>query len=219
MGTGAPPILRIPLTLLAAADLTLLGMRLWPWQEVANLPGNGTTGLDPVLTLLAYIALLFWVGGNKNPEVRKALSAGTMIGLPAGILLVAQVLLAAQPVTQPIFLQIGLLGVAAILWGIAGMRGAQIAGNSGIGMLSGMWSAMVSCLMACAAVLEELSLAGPAPVTQDPWKQYEGLAIGNPAVQALVHSLNTATAFLLIGPLVGVVLGLLFALSAQGRKG
>jgi hypothetical protein len=77
---------------------------------------------------------------------------------------------------------------------------------------------MVSCLMACAAVLAEMYFSGPPPASPDPWKQYEGLAIGNPATQALVHSLNTATGFLLIGPLVGSVAGLLFAFFGQTKK-
>ena len=58
-------------------------------------------------------------------------------------------------------------------------------------------------------------LQNPQPLTLDPWKQYEGLAIGNQTVQELVHSLNTATAFLLICPLIGGALGLIFALAAQ----
>ena len=40
-----------------------------------------------------------------------------------------------------------------------------------------------------------------------PWKQYQGLAIGSPAMQALVHSLDTMAGFLLIGPLIGCVAG------------
>jgi hypothetical protein len=59
MGTGAPPTLRTPLILLAVANLTVLGLRLWPWQEMLNLPGNGTTAIDPVVCLLGYIALIF----------------------------------------------------------------------------------------------------------------------------------------------------------------
>jgi len=38
-------------------------------------------------------------------------------------------------------------------------------------------------------------------------------------MQALVHSLNTATGFLLIGPLVGAVMGLVFAFFGQTQKG
>jgi hypothetical protein len=87
-----------------------------------------------------------------------------------------------------------------------------------MGALSGLWGAMLSSLMACAAILAELYLAGPAQDSPDPWKQYQGLAIGNTATQGLVHSLNTATGFLLIGPLVGAAVGVIFALFGQTQK-
>ena len=58
MGSSAQPLLRIPLILLAIADLAMLGSRLWPWQDVVStLPLNGATGIDPVVCLLAYIGI------------------------------------------------------------------------------------------------------------------------------------------------------------------
>jgi len=68
-------------------------------------------------------------------------------------------------------------------------------------------------------VLAAMYMAGAPPEVQDPWKQYQGLAIGNTETQALVHSLNMATEFLLMGPLVGGVLGLVFAFFGQSQKG
>ena len=67
-------------------------------------------------------------------------------------------------------------------------------------------------------MLAELYLAGPSPSSPDPWKQYQGLAIGNSVTQGLVHSLNTATGFLLLGPLAGAVVGLIFAFFGQNQK-
>jgi hypothetical protein len=77
---------------------------------------------------------------------------------------------------------------------------------------------MVSGLVACAAILAELYLAGSTQDSGDPWKQYQGLAIGNTATQGLVHALNSATAFLLLGPLVGAIVGVVFAFFGQSRK-
>ena len=218
MGTGAPPTLRTPLILLAAADLAVLGMRLWPWPEAMNLPGNGTTGLDPAISLLGYIVLILWINTNKQEPFQRALSMGTMLGLPAGLLLAANVVLAVRPTGHPGFLQPGLLALAGVLWGIAGLRGSRVEANAGMGLICGVWSAMVSGLIGCAAVLATMYLAGPPPEIQDPWKQYQGLAIGNPETQALVHSLNTATGFLLVGPLVGAAMGLMFAFFGQSQK-
>ena len=218
MAASAPRTYRIPLVLLAAANLAILGAILWPWQEALNLPVNGTTAIDPAISLIAYMGLLYWISSGVKEPTQKALSAGTMIGLYGGLVLIARVLLTVWTGQQPGFLQPGLLGVAVILWGVAGLRGSRAAGNSSIGALSGLWSAMVSGLMACAAIFAELYLAGPTQDSPDPWKQYQGLAIGNSATQGLVHSLNTATAFLLLGPLTGAVVGAIFAFFGQNQK-
>jgi hypothetical protein len=205
------------MVVLAAADLAILGLLLWPWQEALNLPVGGTTAFDPAISLLAYMGLVYWISNGIRESTRSALSAGAIIGLIAGLVLVARVLLEMK--TDALgYLQPALLGIAVILWGIAGLRGSREAGNAGMGALSGLWSAMVSGLIGCAAILSELYLNGPAQATPDPWKQYQGLAIGNPLTQGLVHALNTATAFLLLGPLVGAAAGLVFAFFGQNQK-
>jgi len=223
MGTGAPVTLRTPLILLALTNLAFLGMRLWPWPEVMNLPLNGATGIDPAVCLVAYAGLIFWIATTKDLAVKSALQAGSMLGLLAGAVLFAQVMFKTQPsaaeVPHSAVIRVGLLLAAGLIWGIAGLQGSKAGGSAGLGILAGLWSAMVSCLMACSAVLVQMSLAtGPVPVSNDPWKQYEGLAIGNAATQSLVNSLNAATWFLLVGPIAGGVLGLFFGLFGQSEK-
>ena len=218
MASGSPQTLKLPMILLAVANLVFLGWLLWPWSEAMNLPVGGTTALDPAISLVAYMGLVYWISSGIKQTTEKALSTGAMIGLIAGMILVVRVLLGVRTDPGPGYLQPGLLGVAVILWGVAGLRGSWAAGNAGMGALSGLWSAMVSGLMACTAVLAELYLAGPSPSSPDPWKQYQGLAIGNSVTQGLVHSLNTATGFLLLGPLAGAVVGLIFAFFGQNQK-
>jgi hypothetical protein len=222
MGSGIQPILRTPLVLLAVANLALLGTRLWPWQDVMNLPGNGTVGIDPAVCLAAYIGMIYLIASTRQEPTRKALGSGTLLGLLGGVILAGEVILKAQAASQgsipPALWTRGLLAVAVLLWGIAGWRAARVTGNSFIGMLTGTWSAMASCLMATTAVLAGMYFASPPLVSQDPWKQYEGLAIGDPATQALVHSLNSATSFLIIGPLAGAAIGFVFSSFGQSRK-
>jgi hypothetical protein len=218
MAKGSPQTLKIPLALLAAANLAFLGWLLWPWSEALTLPVGGTTAFDPAITLAAYVGLVFWISGGVKEQTAKALSAGAMIGLIAGLILMVRVVLGVRSDPGPGYIQPGLLGVAVILWGVAGLRGSWIAGNAGMGALSGLWSAMVSGLMASTAILAELYLAGPWPGSPDPWKQYQGLAIGNSVTQGLVNSLNTASGFLLLGPLAGAAAGLLFAFFGQNQK-
>jgi uncharacterized membrane protein len=218
MATGAPQTFRLPLILLAAVNLAALGLLLWPWQEALILPVGGSSAIDPAVTLLAYMGLLYWISSGIHETTRKALSAGAEIGLTAGLVLVLRVLLAARPGVLPIYVQPGLMGVAVILCGVAGLRGSKVGGSIGMGALSGLWCAMAGSLMAAAAILMELYFAGPIQPSTDSWKQYQGLAIGNTATQGLVHSLNSATAFLLLGPLAGSAIGLIFAFFAQNQQ-
>ena len=208
-------LLRIPLMLLAAGDLALLAQRLRPWPEIVNLPGQGTTGYDPAICLTAYLFFLFWIGGNRDEEVQKALRIGLGWAIPAGLLSIWFVTTTSQQGQQMFYLQIGLLVAASILWGVAGMKGAKVTRSPNVGIATGSWSAMISALMAAAVILARIDLNNPLPQSPDPWKQYQGLAIGNEAIQSMVHSLNMTTGFLLIAPLVGGALGLIFAMVAQ----
>lgn len=215
MAAGKFRWIRIPLALLAIGDLVLLASRLQPWSEIGSLPGQGTTGYDPAISLVAYLFLVLWIGGIRNSKVQSSLAVSVLLAIPAGVLAIAAVCLPDFHLQNELSIQIGLLAVAAILWGVAGMRGAKLAGSPNVGIVAGLWSAMVSALMASAVILARINLANPAPASSDPWKQYQGLAIGNQAMQVLVDSLNTTTGFLLIAPLVGGALGLVFAMAAQ----
>jgi hypothetical protein len=220
MSSGAQPILRIPLALLALADLALLGKLLWPWSEVPSLPLSGATGIDPAVILVAYIGLILWAAGNFHGAIRKALHTSALLGLLAGLLLAVEILFKSvgEDSAQVSMLTWILFAAVALLWGIAGLRGAQATGNSGLGMISGIWSAMVSGLIAVATILTQALFAGPPPASQDPWRQYEGLAVGNPATQALVSALNSTTFYLMVGPLVAAVIALFFSLFAKRKK-
>jgi hypothetical protein len=153
--------------------------------------------------------------------MKTALATGTSLGFLGGCFLVAEILLrgraAAQDGAAPSGLTVGLIAAAGILWGIAGLRSMRLTGNAGVGMLCGAWSALTSSLMAATALLTQVYYAAPPPESPDPWKQYEGLAIGNPALQGLVHSLNSVTFLLLVGPLAGAAIALSFAFF--GHKG
>jgi hypothetical protein len=222
MGTDAQPTFRTPLILLAIADLAILGVRLWPWQDAMNLPGSGTAAIDPAVTLVAYIGLSFWISNTQSASGRKALFSSGLLGLLGGLLLAGQVALASRPVAEDgsptSMIQMGLMAAAAVVCGIAGLGAIRTGQSLGFSAVCAAWCAMVSCLMACTFMLTEGYFSMAPPESPDPWQQYEGLAIGTPATQALVHSLITVTGFLLIGPIIGGLAGVLFAWFAPPRK-
>lgn len=208
-------IFQAPLLLLILTNLALLGYRLWPWEQVTALPGNGATGIDPAVGLVGYIGVSLWIGSARDNSARKCLFSAAWFGVFAGLLLAGALLLAGRPGAaesgQGHGLQYALMTAAVILWGIAARGGVRAGYGSGFAALCALWSAMVSCAMAFAALIAGSFYSYTPGQTADPWKQYQGLAIGSEATQALVETLLTATGYLLLGPLVAILAGLLFA--------
>jgi hypothetical protein len=222
-GMSRQSSLRTPIILLALFNLAVLGIRLWPWQNAMSLPGNGTTGLDPAIALAAYVGLGFWIDSARQESSRKALQSAALMGLLAGLFLVGQVVVdarqsAADPAAAPGQLQLGLVVAAAFVLGTVGLRTARAGFAAGFSAVCAIWASMVACLMAVSAVLAETYLGPGQGESSDPWKDYQGLAIGTPAMQSLVHSLNTIAGFLLIGPILGAIAGALFAAFTKSKK-
>jgi hypothetical protein len=214
--------LRFLLILLVLADLYLLARQLLPLQKVFELPLNGAVGFDPAICLVVYIGLFLWLPSRQSPPMVQVLGESLLLGLLAGGVLILEQQIQASAVLQqtdpPLLLLRILMGAAALVFGIAGLRGGRITGNASIGVVTGIWSAMTAGLLGATAVLVRMAVAGPPPVSNDPWKQYEGLAIGNDSTQALVQSLNSTTFFLLVCPLAGGLIGLIFAIFGQKDK-
>ena len=222
METSGQPTLRTPVVLLALVNLAILGVRLWPWQNAMNLPGNGTTALDPVLSLAAYVGLGFWIGSVRTAETKKSLFSAGMMGILAGGFLVGLVLMAsrraAEETAAPDKLQIGLAVCAALILGATGWRTARAGNTMAFSVVCTIWATMVSCLMAVPTIRAQVYFRAAPAESADPWKEYQGLAIGTPAMQDLVHSLDTVTGFLLLGPIVGCIVGTIFASFGNPRK-
>ncbi len=214
---------QIPIILMALVNLSLLGVRLWPWKEISNLPGEGSTGFDPILSLVGYVGLAFWIGTVNTEEARKRLFSSAILGLLGGLFLAAQVVLAVRTTSDegapPHWLQYGLIGASVLVWGICAAQTARAGFQGGFAIITAIWSAMVSCLMAGAALLGELFYSYSPGQTADPWKQYQGLAIGSESTQALVNTLLTATGFLLIGPIVAAIAGVVFSSMVKPADG
>ena len=185
MPTGAPRTYRIPLVLLAAANLATLGTILWPWQQVLSLPVNGTAAIDPIIIAQsAYMGLLYWMSSGIRDPTRDAIAGAAPPGIVAGLVLAARVLIDIWTGHQSGFLHPTLLGLAVILWGVAGLRSSR-AGDSGMGALSGLWSAMVSALIACSTIFAELYLCRSHPGIARPLETIPGLGhrqLRNPEV-------------------------------------
>jgi len=223
MEASRQSILRTPILLLALANLAILGARLWPWQNVMGLPGNGTTGIDPAIALAGYIGLGFWISTARADSSRKSLFSAALLGMVAGLFLVFGVVLAtrqtaADAAAGPDRVEIAMLACAVLCFGIVGLRTAKAGHPVGFSAVCAIWASMTACLMAVAAVLGETYLSAGTGESNNPWRDYQGLAIGTPAMQALVYSLQLISGFLLIGPIVGCIAGTIFASFGKPKK-
>lgn len=220
METSRLTILRTPIILLALFDLFLLGARLWPLE---NFMGLGTTSMDPTISLLAYVGLGFWIGTARESDSRKALLSAALLGIVAGLFLAGQVVLATRqaaedPAAGLDRIQIGLLVCAALVLGVVGLRAAKAGFPTGFCTVCAIWASMAACLIAVTTVLAEAYVGPGRGESSNAWKDYQGLAIGSPAMQSLVHSLDSITGFLLIGPIVGAITGAVFASFGKPKK-
>jgi len=219
MAAGARDSIRIPLLLLAAADLALLIMRLPPLQKVLSLPGQGSTGIDPAVCLVGYMGLILWFTSASGSRMVSAQDRVTFLGVIGGAFMAAYFWLGGIPggsVSSQV--QIGFLAAGAVTWGTAGIRATRAAGSVGASLFAGIWSAMVSTLIACAVILGQYFVTGAPPETQDTYKQFQEIGIGTPSTVILIHALTAATGWLLLGPLVGGALAVLFGFFGRKRE-
>ena len=100
-----------------------------------------------------------------------------------------------------------LLVAACAFWALAGFLGRRAGGSKGSAMLAGLWSGLLSGMMACATVLCAAFFTASPSASSDPWKQYESLAVANPRLDLLARDIETATWFALIIPLAAAALG------------
>jgi hypothetical protein len=224
MGGSKQPTFRIFLMVLAVANMAALGARLWPWTEALGLPGGLVPVVDLTAICLGYVCVAWWLGGyERGGKIHQALPVAVFPGLMAGIALIAEVLFRmdqtaedpAAPLSQMNWV---LLATACVLWALAGFLGRRATQSGGVAILSGLWSGMIAGQLACGTVLIASFFAAPPPVSNDPWKQYESLAVVNPILGAVAHNIEMATAFALLSPLVAAALGCIFGVLGRSRE-
>jgi hypothetical protein len=218
MSEGAQNSTRVPLLLLIAADLVLLALRLGPMQQIFTLPGKGNIGIDPALCLLACGGVVLWLTGANGSRLVYAQRAVTWLGVAGGAILGGRFWMAGlQSGPQTREEQSALLVVLCIVWGFAGVRATREAGTKGASLMAGVWSGLVSALIAATAVLGQFFVTGPPPETQDSYKQFQEMGIGDPATVVLVHALSAVPILLLLGPLASAAMAIVFSQFAGKR--
>lgn len=220
--TAPRPVFRTVLVLLALLDLVVGGVRLWPWSAAMHLGGSAITLIAPVVCLIVYILLALWIGSAPTEVDRKWLMQAGSFGVLGGALLIGVVGLASLHVPEDfsphIRLQIILAAAAVLLWGSVAARMARAGRAPAFAIEGAVWSALVSSLMACTALLAETFAPLTPDEMPDPWGVLQQHLMGAASNQPLAHALNAATVFLIAGPIAAYAAGMLFGLAFRRRK-
>lgn len=203
-----------------ALNLALIGGRVLPYPAMVMLPGGVVYMLEPVVLLLLYGGLGWWLTTAVNPARLAALRAGTLFGLMSGGVWVVNLALetfADLAVQVGRFVFLLLLGATFLLWGVAGLRTAKRTGSLSLAILAAVWSAMNSIVILVAFGLLLLYTSLPRlehTVATSP--EFRSSGWHDVGAFAIANTFDAAFSHLLVAPLVAVFFGALGALSSKG---
>jgi hypothetical protein len=212
--------LRWALLAAVALDLALVLGRALSFPAFFAMPDSALYLLEPVALLLVYAGVAFWLRRIAGPAWHLPLQLGTIVGVCAGALDVVNIVLESlvslgRPASaiSSLSLMFGLF----FCWGVAGAWGTRRTGSLLLGMLTAVWSAMVSIVIAVTfgfllpyAILPRLA----HDMTADPdflrsgWHDTFAFAIANTFDSGFSH--------LLEAPIIGAIVGALGGMLGKG---
>ena len=209
----SPIIVRFCLLAFCLTDLVILGHRLSPLSSLLNVDSQVVSTYDPIICLAGYTLVMFWAGGIRSEGFGKAVLISSILGAVAGLLLIEHITLPSLPDRTHVLMHIGLLVGSAILWTAACILGSKAAGHFGVGIVSGIWSAMVSALFASGMILWKMS----PEVIALPIQSHTVFAVvlNSPPTMSLAYGLSASTGYLLLCPLAGLALGLICSVGLE----
>lgn len=191
----------------------LIGVRVALYTPLLAQPGGATYILEPVVLLLAYAAIAWWITAYPTERRRIAINFGVTFGLLTGALWMLN--LAVETFTD-LSGNLGILATAPFLlggfalWGIAGFRAARQTNSLPHGLLAAVWSAMICALLTITFgfLLTFTSLPRlERNLTTDPdflrsqWQDLHAFAIANSFDAAFSHLLGALIVSAIVGSL------------------
>ena len=215
--------LRLALLTGVGLNLAMIGVRLFSYRSLIGMPGAFTLIVEPAVLLIMYALLVVWATGRSRTAYRIALLIGTVFGLITGGMQIVHLCL-----ENFLNLSGGANGIIALafmvgmflLWGSAGYRAARRTGVFSAGLLAGVWSAMVSMLIAVMFGFALMNMSIPHAEDVARWPEFRSSGWTDAQAFAIANTLEAGFSHLLVGPIVGAVFGGIAGLLAQiGRKG
>lgn len=201
-----------------AFDLALIAVRVALYTPLLTQPGGTIYVLEPVVLLVAYAAISWWLTAHPTEKRSIALSVGFTFGMISGALWLIN--LTIENFTN-LSGRIGILATAPFLlggfalWGVAAFRAAPPTRSIPHGLLAAVWSAMICVLMTVtfgflltytSLPLLERGLSADPDFLRSRWHDLHAFAIAN--------SFDAAFSHLLGALIVSVIVGSLGALAA-----
>lgn len=189
-------------------DLLLIGLSLLMYPSLLEA-GRASTALGCVPLLLLYGCFGIVIPSRASQAVTAALWQGTAVGLIVGVIFVIDL-------TVEYFVDMGsqasalsTLGFMALiffLFGLSGARGIQKTGQLHLGVLSGVWSAMIGVMIAVffGFVMNFFFMQRLEHIL---YADYASSGMNDPRAFTFFNSLDSAFSHLLEAPILAVVFG------------
>jgi hypothetical protein len=196
-----------------AVDLALIGVRVALYTPLLAQPGGIVYIVEPVVLLLTYAAIVWWITANPTAKRSIALTVGITFGLLSGLLWLVN--LTVETFTN-LSGSIGGLATAPFLlggfalWGIAAFHAARQTSSVFHGMLAAVWSAMICVLITItfgflltytSLPRLERNLGADPDFLRSHWHDLHAFAIANSFDAAFSHLLGALIVAAIVGSL------------------
>lgn len=202
-------------------NLAVFLVRLVRYPAILSLAGAMPIIAGCALLLLTVGVFVCWVTTRPTPAIRTAIAAGSGIGLVAGILeaihIAVENFAGLNPHAESVSTALFMLALF-LFWMVAGYRSAGITCRWSSGALAGLWSAIVTMLIAVTfgfvlllvalPTLERRNLGSP-DFARSGWTDLHAFAIAD--------TFEAGTKVLTVGPILGMLWGSLGAGIARIR--
>jgi hypothetical protein len=207
--------------LCAIASLVLISVAAIGVDSPVRMSGGFVYVVEATLPLLAYGLIFYRVPTFRVMQSGTALQVGTVVGIIGGVLQIIQ--LASENFGRRIgenaSFTLAVMLSAFLIWGAAGFWVSRNTGEFKMGMIASCWGAMVSVLMAVTFGLVLMTANFPSPAYVATWSEFKHSGWSNAHAFAIANSLEAVLSHLVIGPVAGIICGIVGVVIAKLLRG
>jgi hypothetical protein len=197
------------MTLGIVLDLVLVAISLLGVDSPLKMPGGSAYAIKAIVLLIGYGLVAIWTSTNASRPRQTALHWGGSVGVFVGFLQVLHMVLEnfGHRVGEKPDVTLVFMFSAFLLWGAAGYSVTRRTGDIKAGLFASCWSAMISVMMAATFGLVLMSANIPSPDYIATWNEFKQSGWGDARAFGIANSLDAAFSHLVVGPIVGMIVG------------